>query len=1193
MFLFIALTIFAASCASPEKKTTKIENVTRVEFSADIARLMKLIVNSLYSNKEIFLRELISNSADALSKVKFEAKTNPAILGEGEMQKLEIHIIPDEDEQTLTIIDTGIGMSREELIQNLGTIAHSGTLQFFEKASNGSKDNDLIGQFGVGFYSAFLVADRVSVTSKRYNTTQNIWSSLDAQSYTIQEDTTGEDLGRGTKVKLYLKDPRFANSSIIQKLIQKYSQFVNYPIFVRFEKEDQWTYERKMKEDQRAYEEAERKWYEQFHPHEKLEETEKFDDENYNDEVPESVYEERQVNLLPPIWTRNPATGRDEDFVSREEYEDFFITVTNGAYRPDYPLSHLHLHNEDEIKFKTLLYIPPKLPAGRTHFSIARISPLRLYVKKVLVTEELVDFLPDYLTWARGVVEIEDLRDPLIAPKEGEEQEQKTKDKTDEEADESIALNVSREMLQESKALKLIAKKLARKLIEHVVALSERARHEESDEDVEAYDTFYREFQTEVKIGMREDEDNRMILAKLLRFNTSLVTSKSYSLDDYIEEEMQKFEEKEKEEAARNPNGTSSSSSSYRRRKENIPILYYAVDTENADKALSFVRQSPYLQPFNAENRNVLLLFEAEEEALLMRMAAFEGHPIYSVQDELRNKVREFEENGPLRKKIAQWRKDLVPLVNWATSVLSGKVDRVDISAKLAMGDWDRAQELLREMKIDEKEKKRLRAMLRRDEEELKRLEEFKKQKRGPGKKDEYLEEDEEKKEKEDKEKGKDTKEAKKVEKTKESSKHPPAFLADSKEKKEKMRKLALLDIKSIPCAVVAGEGALSSGMNRLYQDHHLASKELKERWAKRVFELNPASPLIQRMNKALISIQARKAAEVRGREERERAKAEGRAVAEGTPAEEEMIVTDEGELISPIASDMKKMEMMLMTMYETAAMNAGYGVGKKIAYSDRLFEVLSSMAGLPHAPVLPEDVDEDFEEWLEKEVEEEKEVKRKKKEERMMKLREKAEKKFDEEEMKDMTDDEKKEFLKKKKKAEKRKKKAQERKEEKKKKLSHKRPDDSYFDEVEEEEDPEDVMQRQLAERRKMRQKRFRDRMEMHKTSDPKKLDEQKQTVKEKTTMKKKTYKTPFTSDEEKEKEKKEKEKERKAGRKGKGKKGKKGEEKIVENLEAEEEEESKYLQKKRQKEEQMEEGLRKLREEKKQREEKQKHSS
>eukprot|EP00770_Monocercomonoides_exilis_P012699 MONOS_12642.1-p1 / transcript=MONOS_12642.1 / gene=MONOS_12642 / organism=Monocercomonoides_exilis_PA203 / gene_product=heat shock protein Hsp90, cytosolic protein / transcript_product=heat shock protein Hsp90, cytosolic protein / location=Mono_scaffold00713:17573-20123(-) / protein_length=833 / sequence_SO=supercontig / SO=protein_coding / is_pseudo=false len=560
-------------------------DVTSIEFSADISRLMKLIVNSLYSNKEIFLRELISNCADALNKVKIESQVNPEVLGEGDMAKLEITVIPDEDEETLTIIDTGIGMDKDELIQNLGTVAHSGTFKFFEAVANGTMDADLIGQFGVGFYSSYLVADKVVVTSKRHNSTQNIWTSTGTSSFTVEEDTKGENLHRGTKVKLFLKEKeiQYANTTRVRDIIMKYSQFIDFPIFLRVEQEDK-NYRSASDDDE--------------------------DNPEPDLEYVEPVYEYEHVNLEPAIWLRDP-----NEEIADGDYIAFFHTIA-PEFAED-PRIWTHFHQTIDCDFKSILFIPGSIPKLGFAANDRRFTHIRLYIHRVLITEQLENFLPRYLNFVRGVVDSEDL-----------------------------PLNVSREMLQETKAMRMIARKIVRKIIQMMNEIAERSKDSEEDED--PYLTFYRDFGSQIKIGCIEDHDNRKKLAKLLRFNTTEHEEYPISLDDYIAN-----------------------------MKPDQKYIYYIA----GDPTVTTITKSPFLIPLKKKGYEVLFFPETIDEAMAKEMRTYDGRPFESITQSNSNKA----ESDKEKQRLKEWKKEFRPLTNWFKKLLKSNVTRVEISTRLAV----------------------------------------------------------------------------------------------------------------------------------------------------------------------------------------------------------------------------------------------------------------------------------------------------------------------------------------------------------------------------------------------------------------------------------------------------------------------------------------------------------------------------
>merc|ERR1711998_702987 len=358
--LFGVFALVAMMCISNDGLVCAEEDTSgppaeKFEFQAEVTRLMDIIINSLYSNKEIFLREIISNASDALDKIRFLAVTDKDALGEGDTAKLEMRISPDKNKDTLTLTDRGIGMTKQDLINNLGTIAKSGTSSFLEKLKEGG-DVNLIGQFGVGFYSVYLVADKVTVRTKHNDDKQYIWESTADSSFTIKEDPAGNTLGRGSAITLHLKDDckEFTEGDKIKELVKKYSEFISFPIYLK---------ETKTVEKEVPVEEEEKKEEEKKEGDDKKEEKEKKDDLEVKDgdeaakpktkKVSEEVVEWNQVNSEKAIWTRSP---RD---VEEDEYNRFYKTISKDA---EDPLTKMHFSAEGEIEFKSILFVPPKAP---------------------------------------------------------------------------------------------------------------------------------------------------------------------------------------------------------------------------------------------------------------------------------------------------------------------------------------------------------------------------------------------------------------------------------------------------------------------------------------------------------------------------------------------------------------------------------------------------------------------------------------------------------------------------------------------------------------------------------------------------------------------------------------------------------------------------------------------------------------
>mmetsp|Transcript_12576 Transcript_12576/g.29992 ORF Transcript_12576/g.29992 Transcript_12576/m.29992 type:complete len:787 (+) Transcript_12576:46-2406(+) len=484
-----------------EDREKMTESSEKHEFQAEVNRLMDIIINSLYTDKQVFVRELISNAADALEKARFMSVQDEAFLGDN--KDLEIKVEYDDEGKTLSIVDSGIGMTKADLINNLGTVAKSGTTNFLEAIQDGA-DANLIGQFGVGFYAAFLVADKVTVTSKcNDDPKQHVWESSADASFTVTEDPRGNTLGRGTRVTLHLKEDahEFLSEDKLKELTKKYSQFMQFPIYVKTKKE----IEADAEEDDDDDDDEEKDDAE----------VKEEDEEKKEEKQPgkKTVHEWEQVNTQKAIWLR-----QKED-VKEEEYNEFYKAISK-----DYldPLSYTHFNAEGEIEFKSILFLPKKAPFDMMDNYWTKKSEVKLYVRRVLVAEKFEELLPRYLNFVRGVVDSDDL-----------------------------PLNVSREQLQQNKIMKVISKKLVRKTLELLKKLAKDESSEEEDEEGEEkeaskegdkkddeetpWQKFYKEFAKNLKMGCYEDDSNRSKISKLLRFATTKSDGKEISLDQYLD----------------------------------------------------------------------------------------------------------------------------------------------------------------------------------------------------------------------------------------------------------------------------------------------------------------------------------------------------------------------------------------------------------------------------------------------------------------------------------------------------------------------------------------------------------------------------------------------------------------------------------------------------------------------------------
>lgn len=589
------------------------------EFQAEVNRLMDIIINSLYKNKEVFLRELISNASDALDKIRFLALSASDALGDN--KDLEIQISFDEDLKTLTIRDTGVGMTKADLVANLGTVAKSGTTNFVEALGDGA-DMSMIGQFGVGFYSVYLIADKVRVISKNNDDEQYVWESAADSSFSVAPDPRGNTLGRGTEITMFLKEDaiEFTRQDTLETLIQRYSEFITFPI--KLYKKTTETVEIEYEEeedDESATTEGEDGDIEVSEEEEGAP-----DDQPKTEQV--TTWDWHHVNNNVAIWSR------DSSEVSDEEYKNFYASLSKDSTEAS---SWIHFKAEGEVEFRGILYVPND-PLSLYDNYADKQAGVRLYVRKVLIQEDFDELLPKYLNFLKGVVDSDDL-----------------------------PLNVSRETLQQHKILKVMGKKLVRKALEMLRKLATEGKtstgDDNEDEDSEddntsaiplddpdhPYIKFWENFGKSIKMGVMEDGANRSKLAKLLRFKSSTSDDKWVSLENYVEN----MHEWQKE-------------------------IYYI-----AGMSMDEVSKSPFLEVARKKNVEVLYLTDPVDEYVFQHVSEFEGVKLQSLSKE-GIKFGD-EDESVVKRRTKAYKENFKGLTKYLKDLLAGKVGKVVVSQRV------------------------------------------------------------------------------------------------------------------------------------------------------------------------------------------------------------------------------------------------------------------------------------------------------------------------------------------------------------------------------------------------------------------------------------------------------------------------------------------------------------------------------
>lgn len=609
IFRIACVALLAFAIVGEESASGKGSPIT---FQAEVSKMLDILINSLYTNRGVFLREIISNASDALDKIRiiYLTGTKDVKNAAGEAPTMDIRIVVDREKRHFIMRDGGVGMTKEELAANLGSLGASGTKGFLEKLGE-SKDANFIGQFGVGFYSVFLVAERVRVASKHDDSElQWVWESTGDGTFFLYEDERGNTLGRGSELTLELKKDadEYLDVEKVKETIHKYSEFIHFPIYVQTTKTEKVKKPSEPKDDDESNDD---------------------DTKDKKEEAEEEIvtHSWELINENKPIWTRKPSEITDA------EYNSFFKALTKDY---DDPMFYTHFSAEGEVECRSILFIPSHSSSNVFDTSVVQAN-IRLYVSRVFITDDFRDLLPRYLNFIKGVVDSDDL-----------------------------PLNVSREVLQESRILRVIKKKLVRKALAMIADIAasdkkleaakdddESEKEEDKKDDVTGnkkltaatYPKFWEEYGKNIRLGMIEDGSNRARLTKLLRYTSSKSDGKLISFQDYVD-----------------------------RMPESQKDIYY-LSAASVEK----IKQLPVLEDATNRDLEVIYMTDAIDEYVVGHVTDFAGKKLVNLAKE----GVKFEDESKREKAIDNKRKEKYePLLKYFKDLLGEQVTKVVLTKR-------------------------------------------------------------------------------------------------------------------------------------------------------------------------------------------------------------------------------------------------------------------------------------------------------------------------------------------------------------------------------------------------------------------------------------------------------------------------------------------------------------------------------